>query len=330
MRARASLPLAFALTLAATAARAQGAEDALLTECFTLRTAGRFADSLARCEQAVLAARSGRSLAQLALTEMALERWPEAARHLTDALADASHPWVQRNRATLADALRTTRARVAELLIEANLSGVTVRINGRDHGAARGGVFLLPGTATLEARAPDGRTLSRSVTLSAGATSQESFAFEQPAPAAPATPRPPPTSRPPGTAPRATPIVSSTSPLRLLGFASAGVAVAGFTVALVGWRLREGAVGDYVAQCPTGDTFDPSVADRCGALHAQAERDASLWQTFSTAGLIAGSAFAIGSAVLLLFSPPSRPARARSLSCGLGVDAPGLRCAVVF
>lgn len=325
MRARGTVSVAFALGLAGSAARAQGAEDALLTECFTLRTAGRFADSLARCEQAVSVARSGRSLGQLALTEMALERWPDAARHLTDALGDASHPWVQRNRATLSDALRTTRARVAELLIDANVAGVTLRVSGRDRGAVSGAVFLLPGTATLEVRTPDGRALTRSVTLTAGGTSQESFVFERPIPttdsARPVT-MPPVLRTVPNETPRPT--------LRLLGFTSAGVSVAGFAIALVGWRLREGVVSDYVAQCPSGDTLDPAVAARCGSLHTQAERDASLWQSFSTAGLVAGGAFAVASAVLLLVSPSSRPTRSTALSCDVSVGAAGLRCGMVF
>jgi hypothetical protein len=325
MRAGATLTLALALSLGAFEARAQSAEDALLGECFSLRTAGRFTESLARCEQAVSTARSGRSLGQLALTEMALERWPDAARHLTDALADGAHPWVVRNRATLTDALRTTRARVAELLLDANEAGVRYRIDGRDRGEAQGGVFVLPGTATLEARTPDGRTLSRSVTLSAGGTSRESFAFERPVAPTVST-----TVAPPVAPVRTVPNDRPGPPLRALAFASAGVAAAGFTLALLGWRLREGAVGDYVARCPSGETTDPMVAARCASLHTDAERDLGRWQTLSTAGIITGSAFAIASAVLFVVSPSTRSTGASALSCAVSVTSPGLHCAVVF
>ncbi len=104
------LLVAASLSLTPQVARAQSVEDALLADCYRLRREGNFSEALPRCEGAVAASRTGRSLAQLALTEVGLERWAFAVAHLTAALDDREHPWVMQNRAGLERSLREARS----------------------------------------------------------------------------------------------------------------------------------------------------------------------------------------------------------------------------
>ncbi|MEZ4405046.1 MAG: PEGA domain-containing protein [Polyangiales bacterium] len=323
------------LALVTSAASAQSSEDALLSECYALRRAGRNDASLARCEQAVALSRSGRALAQLALTEMALERWVDAANHIHAALAAVTDPWVQRNRAALDTALTSVSAHVSMLRVESNVPGSTVRLNGREVGTTPmpSPLAVAPGVAEVELRAPDGRRASRSVTLRAGASAGETFTFEAVAP----SPAPVVSARPPSPPPTPTPVTPrplpeparGAFPFRTLAWTSGGIAVAGLGLALVAWRAREGAVSDYVGRCPQGDTSDAALASACAADRASAAEDVSRWEALTTVGLVTSGLFAVAATVLFVAAPSTGPRRS-ALRCGPGPGAAGMRCGLEF
>jgi hypothetical protein len=113
LRVAGSSLLAGSLSLTPQVAHAQSVEDALLGDCYRLRREGNFSEALLRCSGAVAASRTGRSLAQLALTEVGLQRWPFAVAHLAAALDDREHPWVIQNRASLERMLQEARSHLA-------------------------------------------------------------------------------------------------------------------------------------------------------------------------------------------------------------------------
>ena len=137
----------------------------------------RVTASLPRCEEAAARFPSGRSLTQLALTEMALERWTAAATHLTAALADRVHPWMQQNRASVEDALRTARTHVGSLEVATNVADATVALPGGAPVPASSPWFSLPGRVVVTLRAPAGRSLTRDIALTAGQVTRERMEF---------------------------------------------------------------------------------------------------------------------------------------------------------
>jgi len=323
-------PSGFILLLAGaltpTLAAAQSAEDALLNECYTLRRAGRHDASLPRCEEAAARFPSGRSLAQLALTEMALSRWVAAATHFTAALADADHPSVRQNRASIDEALNMIRAHVGALEVTTNVPDATLSLGAGPRVAVTRVAFALPGPVTLTVRAADGRTLTRDVTLNAGQLTRERVDFAA-APSTVAARGMPPAGiiAPPAT----TPPPPSISTRRVLAFTAGGVALAGFGLALVSWRQREAAVAVYLdLRCPTGDTSD-AERTRCVGPHNTARKGESLWEAVTAVGLVAGGVFAVTSAILFATEPSRREPRT-TWACAPSLGHPGGSCTVSF
>lgn len=341
-----------AVLLVASAAWAQPqSEDALLRECYMLRQQGQHRPALERCQRAVQIARTGRSVAQLAITEFALEQWAPAATHLAEALADRVHPWVQQNRATLEETLGRVRPHVAELAVGSNEREATVTVNGEVRGTLPlvTPLYLAPGAVRLVVRARSGEEIAREVTLAAGQRATESVQFVRTTvvvPSVVAVPSPPPPvpttslAVPPTTSPAvppvvvagvsppvATPVPSSTR--RVLAWTAGGAAVAGLALSLVAWRLREGAVADYAGQCPA-EVESATEMERCAGLHAAAQTDVGQWQAVSTAGLVAGGVFAVGSAVLFATLSSGRSGERRAVRCGGGPGVVGIGCEVAF
>jgi hypothetical protein len=278
-----------------------------------------------RCESALALRRSGRTLAQVALVEIGLARWTDAAAHLAEAARDQGNSWVQQNRAVLTDAMTATRPHVAELRVESSEAGATLRLNGQDRGALplAGPLFLSPGAATLSVRATSGAEVTRALILRAGESSREFVSFV----AAPVATVTAPPRRVEVPAPQVVPVIVRRSGTRPWAWASAGVAAAGLGLALVSWRLRAGVVSDFAARCPDGETGDAALVARCGTLRADAESAVGTWDALSAAGLVGGLAFA-GVAAALFATSSSGDAR-RALRCE-GIGELGLRCAVAF
>lgn len=100
----------------------------------SLRAEGNNHDAVGEFEQAYQLRQEPRTLALLGLVYQAVGRWPDAFRLLSRAVGAPRDPWIRRNRASLLQALRTTRARVTELRVTTEPSGAVIEINGRDVG----------------------------------------------------------------------------------------------------------------------------------------------------------------------------------------------------
>lgn len=327
---------------------AQSSEDALLAECYSLRRHHHNDASLERCQGAVQVSRTGRSLTQLALTEIEMEHWVDAATHLAEALADRNHPYVQQHHETIDRAMIEVRPHVAEIEVTIDAPSAQVTLNG---GAAvtfprATPLYALPGEVTLVGRTPDGAEARQSLTLVAGQASRAALSF----PRAPVVVVPPvvtpPVVTPPPVVPDATPhtqgietlvarpvVVPPARPTgswqRTVGWVTAGGAVVGFGLALVGWRVRESAVDDYNGNCSASEG-DQQTVTRCMASHTQAADDAGTAETLTTVGLVAGGALAVASVVLFVTAPSSRRATPSAMRCGAGPGTVGLQCGVSF
>jgi hypothetical protein len=289
------LLVAASLSLTPQVARAQSVEDALLADCYRLRREGNFSEALLRCSGAVAASRTGRSLAQLALTEVGLERWPFAVAHLTAALDDREHPWVIQNRASLERTLQEARSH-------------------------------LPADAVIPAVPPVHATQPATAASPPAAPPAPPPVVAAP-PVAPASqPAPSPTALVSPAAAVAAP--SGPSTRRVLAFVAGGLAVGGFGLALGAWGLREGGVRDYNAACPSG-AAEAGTVGRCTTAREVAQRDAATWETIATVGLVAGGVFSVASAVLFATESASRGATAR-VRCDVLLGAAGGQCTVRF
>jgi len=309
---------------------AQSAEDALLNDCYALRRAGRHAASLPRCEEAASRFPSGRSLTQLALTEMALERWAAAATHLTAALADRTHPWLQSNRASVEDALRTVRSHVGALEVATNVPGATVLLPGSAPVPASNAVFAPPGRVAVTLRAGDGRVVTRDVALTAGQTTREQIDFPvAPSAVAAHTTTAPIRLPPPHTPSPLPPAATGTSTRRVLAWTSAGLAAAGFGLALVSWRAREGVVSDYEGECRTAR--DMAAEAHCSQSQERGAADGRVsdWEAGTAVGLVAGGVFAVTS-VILFATEPSRRVSATTWACAPAIGVAGGHCMLRF
>lgn len=314
---------------------AQTPFEALLQECYSLRTRNRSAAALDPCRRAVVMSRNGRSLAQLGLTEMALGQWVEAANHISEALTDPSQQEPERRRA-LDTAMQSIRPRVAELVVDTNDPTASVTVDGRAVPTGARPVFAAAGTVRLVVRPREGDEVTRLVELTLGRPTHETVQF---AAAATTTEAQrvevqrnvgggPAVTAPTIVSPAARARVGSTQ--RALAWTAGGLAVAGFALSLVGWRLREGAVSDYLAQCPSADIADRMVFDQCTPRHATLLTVVDQWQTVTTVGLVAGGVFAVASAVLFTTTPGSRRTDARAVRCGGGPGLVGVGCVVAF
>jgi len=97
---------AVALTLSLALSSAGAAQDPILSSARQLRESGEVEASLTLLQQKL--ERDGSSpalMAELGLTEVAMDRWTEAARHLRIALDADQHPFIRRHRAELDRAL---------------------------------------------------------------------------------------------------------------------------------------------------------------------------------------------------------------------------------
>ena len=159
-------------TLAAPAA-AQDA-SALVEQGLTLRERGDDAGALRRFEAAYALEPAARTRAQIALAEMALSRWLDAERHLTEALA-TQDPWIENNRVALNGAMAGIREHIGRLQVEADQPDAELWIDGQRVGSLPlpNPIARDPGPVTFEVRADGFETEARTVTLGGGQVTRE-------------------------------------------------------------------------------------------------------------------------------------------------------------
>ncbi len=110
--------------------------------------------------------------ANLGITEIAREKWHEAAAHLDLALRTFPTAGDPKNRDKLKELLTQAKSKSATLSITVNVQGATVLVQGERAGVAPldGDVYAKPGTISIEAQAPGHTPEKVAVSVEAGLT----------------------------------------------------------------------------------------------------------------------------------------------------------------
>jgi hypothetical protein len=144
LRSRASTWLCRSLLLAgllssfvvdsATAQPGDEDPEQLIAEALRLRAQNQDAAALPLLERAHAVAPSPRTSAQLGFVHQALAHYREALEHLTRAQAASDDPWVSANARYIEYALERVRRMLGQLVVESNVVGAAVVINGERYG----------------------------------------------------------------------------------------------------------------------------------------------------------------------------------------------------
>ncbi|MDD9970901.1 MAG: PEGA domain-containing protein [Myxococcales bacterium] len=102
----------------------------LVDEGLALRGQARDREALERFERAYEAGHDARILAQIAFAEQALGRWVASYRHLDQALSEAEHPWIARNRELLRTELDKIAGNLVRLEILVDTEDAQVYVDG--------------------------------------------------------------------------------------------------------------------------------------------------------------------------------------------------------
>lgn len=320
MRAlRRLLPLAVAAALVARAAPSRAAEDAeaLIARGVELREQGKDDEALEVFRRAYALAPSPRARAQVALAEQALGLWVAAESDLVAALAAADDPWIGKHRQPLEGALAVIRRHLGSLEVRGT-EGAEVALDGVKLGVlpAAAPFRVEAGRRTLSLQARGHHATSRIIEVPAGGVARETVELVPLPPEAPAS------AGAKGETPASAPDVGRGQ--RLLGWTFVGAGGVLLAAGGVSLLVRKGFIDDYNADatCPgIGSTRPqpPACDDRIEASRT--------WQTVSIVSFVAGGAFALGGAALVLTAP--RASRTTALACGPAGLA-GIRCAARF
>lgn len=324
----------------------------LVKEGVALRRKGDDAAALQRFEAAYQLDRNLRALAQIALAELALGRWPAAYEHLTEVLASSGDPWVEKNRATLTGALKRVGEHVGTLEVLGGFAGAEVRINGLTRGTLPLGAPLAvaAGSVSIEVAAPGYLSIQRTAFIRAGQTTRESFdplarvSSDQPPPPAVLPPplraadkgdAPPPPGPPPAVVSRPDAIpdrpVEQTrrepSALRRSAkWISAGLALAAFTGGGAAYVLHRQAASDFDRGCAL-DPVTGAPAPRAGSTQTEAgcQDLRQQWNSdyrWAMVGVAAGGALAATAVVLWLTEPSADEANVAGVACAPIIGGP--------
>lgn|GEM_PF-865447 len=130
--------------------------DAHIARGLELRRNADDRGALPEFEKAYELVRTPRAAAQLGLVEQGLGRWNDAEVHLAEAIRARSDPWVEKNRATLQQALQRVGDHVGTVEITGEPAGAEVIVNGRHVGRLplADTVRVIEGTVDVEVRSP--------------------------------------------------------------------------------------------------------------------------------------------------------------------------------
>jgi hypothetical protein len=234
-RGLAALPL-LALLFGTAIARGQtlpdGAAPAALTRRgLELRRERRDAEALAEFRRAYAIDPAPRTLAQIALAEQALGRWVDAEADLRSALGAAADAWIAAHRQDLSAGLTAIQAHLGALVVEADVAGAELLVNGAHAGVLplAGPLRVEAGTAVVEVRAEGYAPARRMTSVEPGGSAREvvhlvPLVVAPPAAAAPSLPLEPPR---PGPQPHAAPVAITNRPLRATSFVLVGAGLVG-------------------------------------------------------------------------------------------------------
>jgi PEGA domain len=290
--------------------------EAAIREGVKLRQAGQDVHAMPLFQKAYQLERTPRSAGQLGLCELALGYWVDAEKHLDEALAAASHPWVSNNRAALKTAVKQAHANVGEVRVTGEPADAEILVDGKNVGRLPlpSPLRLGKGPHDVAARATGFEEQVRSLAVMGGDTQVVAFKL----PAVAALPAPPPVASVapvvPVVAPSAPePEASSTRSRRTLAWVGAGAAAVALVVGVVettrwigklhDFDNHEGplASGGVGTNCGSGDAHYGGAG--CSALHD----DLSSARTWTIVGYGVGAALGVGSAVLFATSTSNGP-----------------------
>lgn len=160
--------LAAAATLAPTGALGDDEAEVLVQKGIELRKTQHDLEALDVFRLAYAKAPTPRILAQIGLAEHALGLWLGAETDLVGALAHASDPWIQKNGDALRAALEVVRGHLGWVLVEANVVGAELRVDGRFVGKLPlPRVRVVAGAGFVEVSAGGHESVSRAVVVPA-------------------------------------------------------------------------------------------------------------------------------------------------------------------
>jgi hypothetical protein len=284
-------------------ARAAAAEDpeALIHQGVELRKQGDDARAEGYFRRAYEVAKTPRSAAQLGLVELALSRFDAAEGHLTEALI-AQDAWIDQYRSTLEQSRAEARKHLARVEVRSAPHEATISLGtgARTRLPEDGVIWVTPGTFTIRIEAPNGRAMSRSLTVDPGGS--QTLIVELVAPpsekaATPASARPAPDGPPTVTALAANG-VDEGRPFKIAAIASAGVGLAGSVIGFVLYQMA--------------GTKKSAIENAAASGTPYSESDGN-WKTLDRAGvglMVGGGVALAGGAILYLLAgnrlPPTR------------------------
>ncbi|MEP6653322.1 MAG: PEGA domain-containing protein [Myxococcales bacterium] len=285
-----------------------------------------------------------RTIAQIGLAEQALGRWVAADRHLHEALGVAMDPWIQKNRASIAEALRVISVHIGELDIVGTPGGAEVRVDGELVGR-----LPLPqpvkansGGIAVEVRAPGYLAIVRSATVSAGALTRETFNLQPLSPVAEvSTPTVTPADSPASPAADAGRMIVPTgrndnatesaprgegvSPQRVLTYVALGLSAGTLAFALIEHASWQNKVNSFESMA----TCDRDLATKGGTACLSLYDDGQHAKTLMLVGYSLTGAFALTAAILFLTdSGSSKPQQ--NMACAPFAVGTGISCAARF
>jgi hypothetical protein len=316
-RAPATLSL-LALLLLARPARPQTQEVPrpadLVKHGLELRRERHDAEALAEFREAYSLEPAPRTLAQIALAEQALGRWVEAEADLRTALAASDDAWIAAHRSALTAGLATIKAHLGEIVVEADVDGAELLVNGAHAGVLplAGPLRIEAGTAVVEVRAAGYATARRMTSVEPGGSAREvvhlvplSVTAPPSAPPAPSADRLAPTPPLPPPARTLAPREAPGSPAhRTLRAASIVV----LSAAALG--LAAGTYFGVRTLTIKSDRDGHCLGQACDAMGVALDEQARSFATRSTAWFAAGLAAGGVGVTLLVISLPHGPARA--------------------
>jgi hypothetical protein len=246
------------------------------------------------------------------------EAYEEMAATTREATAKAEvDPKYEQTRDAAAAELAMLERRVGKIVVALAEPGASasVTINGAPLAAARLGVpvAIEPGRMVVEASRPGEAPARREISIGPGETKTVALSFSRPATSEAALGGPRPEPLPPS--PPGAESGGSGGGVRILGFVTAGVGVAGAVVFGVAAGLSQGQYATLEEECGGKRCSDPKYADTVDSGRRLT--------TIANVGLVAGIAGIVGGGLMIAFGGPSkgRPVAA----VGLSPSGPALR-----
>jgi hypothetical protein len=323
--------------------------DAAISKGIDLRRQGKNEEALEQFQNAYRLAPSPRAKTQIALAEQAIGRWADAERDLTDAMSQASDPWIARQRTVLTEAMSVIRRHLGALTVKGEPAGAIVELDGEPVGT-----IPLPerhvtaGEVVVTVRAQGFVSVTRKVTVTPGELAAEVFRLkhiesdngggglgmvrgstETPGSSGPAVQL---NAQAPNDQPAPPP--SAVGRLRLAGWitgAAGGLSLAAGTTFLL---LSQSKFHSFDNDCGQDEMTGAVVSGNAKVSNSQCQNRYDAWHTDRTIGvigLVAGGALAAASAVLFFKAQNSSvSASTHAMAACAPTGAAGVMCSIRF